>query len=68
MRLGSCPVMPAPYRRMQCTRGSPGGREAVRRGGEGPGGGRGLKLQARLEDLTVWQMETVKQSRKGFET
>jgi hypothetical protein len=24
-----------------------------------------LKLQARLEDLTVWQMEKVKQSRKG---
>jgi len=32
--------MPAPYRRMQCTRGSPGGREAARRGGEGPGRGR----------------------------
>jgi hypothetical protein len=24
-----------------------------------------LKLQARLEDLTVWEMEKVKQSRKG---
>jgi hypothetical protein len=28
----------------------------------------GLKLQARLEDLTVWQMEKVKQSRKGSKT
>jgi hypothetical protein len=27
-----------------------------------------LKLQARLEDLTVWQMEKVKQSRKGPKT
>lgn len=27
-----------------------------------------LKLQARLEDLTVWQMEKVKQSRKGTKT
>jgi hypothetical protein len=27
-----------------------------------------LKLQARLEDLTVWQMEKVKQSRKGCKT
>jgi hypothetical protein len=27
-----------------------------------------LKLQARLEDLDVWQMEKVKQSRKGSKT
>jgi hypothetical protein len=27
-----------------------------------------LKLQARLEDLTVWQMEKVKQSRKDCKT
>jgi hypothetical protein len=27
-----------------------------------------LKLQARLEDLTVWTMEKVKQSRKGSKT
>ena len=27
-----------------------------------------LKLQARLEDLTVWQMEKVKQNRKGPKT
>ncbi len=27
-----------------------------------------LKLQSRLEDLTVWQMEKVKQSRKGSKT
>ncbi|MFA6371156.1 MAG: hypothetical protein WCW68_00880 [Methanothrix sp.] len=27
-----------------------------------------LKLQARLEDLTVWHMEKVKQSRKGSRT
>ena len=27
-----------------------------------------LKIQARLEDLTVWQMEKVKQSRKGSRT
>ena len=27
-----------------------------------------LKLQARLEDLNVWQMEKVKQSRKGSKT
>jgi hypothetical protein len=27
-----------------------------------------LKLQVRLEDLTVWQMEKVKQSRKGSKT
>jgi len=27
-----------------------------------------LKLQARLEDLTVWQMEKVKQSSKGSKT
>jgi len=27
-----------------------------------------LKLQARLEDLTVWEMEKVKQSRKGSRT
>jgi len=27
-----------------------------------------LKLQARLEDLTVWQMKKVKQSRKGSKT
>jgi len=27
-----------------------------------------LKLQARLEDLTVWRMEKVKQSRKGSKT
>ena len=27
-----------------------------------------LKLQARLEDLTVWQMEKVKQCRKGSRT
>ena len=27
-----------------------------------------LKLQARLEDLTVWQMEKVKQSREGSKT
>jgi hypothetical protein len=27
-----------------------------------------LKLQARLEDLTVWEMEKVKQSRKGPKT
>ena len=27
-----------------------------------------LKLQARLEDLNVWQMEKVKQSRKGTKT
>jgi hypothetical protein len=27
-----------------------------------------LKLQSRLEDLTVWQMEKVKQSRKGPKT
>ena len=27
-----------------------------------------LKLQARLEDLTVWQMDKVKQSRKGSRT
>ncbi|MCX6676717.1 MAG: hypothetical protein NTU95_02065 [Methanothrix sp.] len=25
-----------------------------------------LKLQARLEDLTIWEMKKVKQSRKGF--
>ena len=28
----------------------------------------GLKLQARLEDLIVWEMEKVKQTRKGSET
>ena len=28
----------------------------------------GLKLQARLEDLNVWRMEKVKQSRKGSKT
>jgi hypothetical protein len=27
-----------------------------------------LKLQARLEDLTVWEMEKIKQSRKGSKT
>ena len=27
-----------------------------------------LKIQAKLEDLTVWQMEKVKQSRKGSRT
>jgi len=27
-----------------------------------------LKLQARLEDLTVWEMKKVKQSRKGCKT
>ena len=27
-----------------------------------------LKLQARLEDLTVWEMEKVKQGRKGCKT
>lgn len=27
-----------------------------------------LKLQARLEDLTVWEMEKVKQSKKGSKT
>ena len=27
-----------------------------------------LKLQARLEDLTVWQMVKIKQSRKGCKT
>jgi len=27
-----------------------------------------LKLQARLEDLTVWEIEKVKQSRKGSKT
>lgn len=27
-----------------------------------------LRIQARLEDLTVWQMEKVKQSRKGSKT
>ena len=27
-----------------------------------------LKLQTRLEDLTVWEMEKVKQSRKGCKT
>ena len=27
-----------------------------------------LKLQARLEDLTIWEMEKVKQSRKGSKT
>ncbi len=27
-----------------------------------------LKLQARLEDLTMWEMEKVKQSRKGSKT
>jgi hypothetical protein len=27
-----------------------------------------LKLQARLEDLTVWEMKKVKQSRKGSKT
>ena len=27
-----------------------------------------LKLQARLEDLTVWEMKKVKQSRKGSRT
>jgi hypothetical protein len=27
-----------------------------------------LKLQAKLEDLTVWQMKKVKQSRKGSKT
>ena len=27
-----------------------------------------LKFQARLEDLTVWEMEKVKQSRKGSKT
>ncbi len=27
-----------------------------------------LKLEARLEDLTVWQMKKVKQSRKGSKT
>ena len=27
-----------------------------------------LKLQARLEDLTVWQMKKVKESRKGSKT
>lgn len=27
-----------------------------------------FKLQARLEDLTVWEMEKVKQSRKGSKT
>ena len=27
-----------------------------------------LKLQARLEDLTVWEMEKVKESRKGSKT
>ena len=27
-----------------------------------------LKLQARLEDLTVWEMRKVKQSRKGSKT
>jgi hypothetical protein len=27
-----------------------------------------LKLQARLEDLTVWQMKKIKQSRKGSRT
>ena len=27
-----------------------------------------LKIQARLEDLTVWEMETVKQSKKGSKT
>jgi len=27
-----------------------------------------LKLQARLEDLTVWQMKKVKQTRKGSKT
>ena len=27
-----------------------------------------LKLQARLEDLTVWEMEKVKESKKGCKT
>ena len=27
-----------------------------------------LKLQARLEDLTVWEMKKVKESRKGSKT
>ena len=27
-----------------------------------------LKLQARLEDLTVWEMEKAKQTRKGLKT
>ena len=34
----------------------------------GPGRGRGPQAPGRLEDLTVWQMEKVKQSRKGSKT
>ena len=47
-----------------CTLGSPGGAETARVR-DGPGTAEALKLQARLEDLTVWERKLVRQSRMG---
>jgi len=51
-----------------CTRSSPGGREAAKRGGDGPGRGRGPQAPGQAGGLTVWEMEKVKLSRKGSKT
>jgi hypothetical protein len=61
--------MPAPYRRslahLRLSSRQKGCKDKRRR----PlAEAQALKLQARLEDLTVWQMEKVKQSRKGSKT
>ena len=55
----------------KAARGPAARREATRLQGEADAAlaeAEALKLQARLEDLNVWEMEKVKQSRKGSKT
>jgi hypothetical protein len=60
--------MLASCRRLPVHRSPQGGRETARRGGCGPGRGRGHQAPGPAGGLSVWEMEKVKQSGKGSKT
>ncbi|MCX6680959.1 MAG: hypothetical protein NTX42_11445 [Methanothrix sp.] len=59
---------PSPAEGRTCARGSPLGQGLQGEAEKALAEAQALKLQARLEDLTVWQMKNVKQTRKGSRT
>ena len=67
-RPGAVPRFPCPAEGCPCTRSSPGSAKLQGEADVARAEAEALKLQARLEDLNVWQMEKVKQSRKGCKT
>ncbi|HUS74591.1 MAG TPA: hypothetical protein VMY43_01145 [Methanothrix sp.] len=58
----------APQKAARAPAARKGDAEAARRSGRGLAEAEALRLQARQEDLNVWEMEKVRQSRKGSKT